>query len=269
MKFIKTHNKALQLTSKSGALLAFGSTELNRYVYKNHAVEITKDSKLRNTFIKTTVIFSLIFTTSVNARYCLEEMKCTDNDLKWLIPDVIVKGKNIELCKSFLTLDFDYIKFKEKHFVSFNDARTEVHQTVSGDGSGYARKNSGYFDINNDGINENIIQLELASGAGKGCDREYFAVLNSDKTDINNNKLNNLLRSFEGCSLRLRPFIYMNKTLLEDRGETYKNHNYGFWRVLSKIWKLTENEKELLCEYQHTDPSEGELIDDRFFYEPE
>ena len=29
-----TANKALQLTSKSGAALAFGSTELNRYVYK-------------------------------------------------------------------------------------------------------------------------------------------------------------------------------------------------------------------------------------------
>ena len=30
---LKTHNKALQLTTKSGALLAFGATELNRYVY--------------------------------------------------------------------------------------------------------------------------------------------------------------------------------------------------------------------------------------------
>ncbi len=30
MKTIKTHNKALQLATKSSALLAFGSTELSR-----------------------------------------------------------------------------------------------------------------------------------------------------------------------------------------------------------------------------------------------
>jgi len=45
----------------------------------------------------------------------------------------------------------------------------------------------GKIDIDNDGFEENVLELILSSGAGKGCEYNYFELLSEDSTTLANN----------------------------------------------------------------------------------
>lgn len=92
------------------------------------------------------------------------------------------------LCKVILSQGHpDYIRGTEDHQLDPNSAR--LIETSA--------KKVAMIDVENDGKKMPIIELEYASGAGPGCDYDYFDLLNLERTDIATGASRDLLVSMQ------------------------------------------------------------------------
>ena len=65
---------------------------------------------------------------------------------------------------------------------------------------GYLIKSSGNVDIDNDGLDENVIELSYESGAGQGCTFNYFELLAEDRKSLLNNSNSKPVRELQGIA---------------------------------------------------------------------
>lgn len=115
----------------------------------------------------------------------------------------------------------------------------------------------GYLDYDNDGIQNYIGELEYASGAGRGCDYNYFDELSEDKKSFLESTSRNLLLKMQKVDLKARhPNCgssnpnsrgYMNR-FFEFDGKNY----YEFkTRTDRAIFKLENNKIDTICSFRN------------------
>jgi tetratricopeptide (TPR) repeat protein len=81
-----------------------------------------------------------------------------------------------------------YLPFMEEH--SVNPQANELIEAST--------EKAGMVDVDNDGKEEPIVAIQYASGAGAGCDYNYFALLNSDRTSLAPGRVRDLLVQMQG-----------------------------------------------------------------------
>lgn len=81
-----------------------------------------------------------------------------------------------------------YLPFMEEH--SVNPQANELIEAST--------EKAGMVDVDNDGKEEPIVAIQYASGAGAGCDYNYFALLNSERTSLASGRVRDLLVQMQG-----------------------------------------------------------------------
>jgi len=76
---------------------------------------------------------------------------------------------------------------------------------MTGEGTAFSRpdtylKASGAVDIDNDGLDENVVELSYASGAGQGCTFNYFELLADDQQSLLNNSNSRPVRELQAIA---------------------------------------------------------------------
>jgi hypothetical protein len=77
--------------------------------------------------------------------------------------------------------------------------------------SGLAR-----IDVDNDGTLDDVTRIRFSSGAGRGCEATYVAVLDKTLGNVPENEVNHQLEEIEGhCGPDMKLFTYEGRTYLE------------------------------------------------------
>ncbi len=97
----------------------------------------------------------------------------------------------------------------------------------------------GWLDYDNDGTNNLVVELEYASGRGRGCDYNYFDELTTGGSNFVDSENRNLLLKLQEVSLdpRYPSCGGMNNSLFEIRGKVYYEHRAGNEHYISYIYK--------------------------------
>ncbi|MEW5769300.1 MAG: hypothetical protein AB1831_02940 [Pseudomonadota bacterium] len=211
--------------------------------------------KLRHVAFAT--LYALMLSQLAEAHYCDDTNldgglvnQCSKDLIATLSKSVLIKGKNKSFCRALLLERFDYIKFDIDHTVGHEEANAYINNSIRGDGSGRAEDKCALFDIDNDGTVEYVLPLKLWSGAGQGCDREYFAVLAENRSHIMEGAHLNELLDINSCSLYLKPFRYSGKTYLENRKTIYFE-GPGYVDLLTNVYLIDHFNRETLCTYEY------------------
>jgi len=136
--------------------------ELNGRIYKLN---------FEDDYIKNPSYLSLI--TPLNEEYVICEFKIKETE--HLIPNQYEKDSK-ELCKIIEDKDetkYEYINLEKKENIV-------IDKLLEGKGRGgeYAVERQGKIDFDNDGIKEDVVRIGYYSGAGRGCDINYFDEIN-------------------------------------------------------------------------------------------
>jgi len=143
-------------------------------------------------------------------------VECSEDQNHKLAKTAKIHGKDKQLCRTFLNEPLEYVMFNYDHVVPHAEANKYASRYVSGDNSAHAGEMAAYVDIDNDGIPEYVIPMLLYSGAGKGCDREFFAVTTLDRKHIVKSRTNELL-DIPSCRLYMKIFHHRGKVYIERR----------------------------------------------------
>jgi len=187
---------------------------------------------------------------------------CTDSDIcnkeviaeltKLMENKISIKGDR-NVCMDFLRNPFGYYTYKkEKNFKN----------KVIGSGDWSQHITSGYLsvDIDNDGKNEPLIEIKVHSGAGLGCDQEYFQVPNREFNEISESPLNKILLS-NSCRYYSRPFLFNGKNYIENRAARKDVGELGFSKsivvnglfieLLSDVYLIEDGRLNTVCSYTY------------------
>jgi uncharacterized protein len=112
----------------------------------------------------------------------------------------------------------------------------------------HAKEGLARVDIDNDGRLDNVVQIDNANGAGRGCNATYIAVTNDTRTDIPDTKINKFLLDDLGgwCGPTLDVFTYAKMVYVDAQAEAGNR----------KIYLIKGGKTETVCEF------EGHLITD-------
>lgn len=109
-----------------------------------------------------------------------------------LIETLGAKTANQEICHLIQkTLRPPYIAFDESDSINDETIKAAGFYETSG-------KGAGHVDFDNDGADENLVFLQYASGAGRGCDYNYFDLLNKEGDGFSTSKKRALLLKLQG-----------------------------------------------------------------------
>ncbi len=97
----------------------------------------------------------------------------------------------------------------------------------------------GFLDYDNDGIENYLGELEYASGAGRGCDFNYFDELDQDSSKLMENESQQLLLKMQGVNLAARhPNCGgMNNRFIQFNGQNFHELNTDKIHKISFIKK--------------------------------
>lgn len=133
----------------------------------------------------------LSYTTPVNEEYivCVFENNSTKN---WTYNPYIKDAKKV--CETMQKHE-GYIKLKQ-------EANTQIKQNSRFIQNGWSTpSNEGQIDIDNDGKLNNILEIDYASGAGRGCDFHFYDELNPKKDDFIQSESRNLLLNMQSVDI--------------------------------------------------------------------
>lgn len=105
-----------------------------------------------------------------------------------------------ELCHEVMTgnsMRIQNIELTEKPIITRSDVR-DLGRYETG------LERQGYLDYDNDGDPNYVGELEYASGAGRGCDYNYFDELSDDRKSFVDNEARNLLLNMQKVNLKSR-----------------------------------------------------------------
>lgn len=100
---------------------------------------------------------------------------------------------------------------------------------------------SAFLDYNNDGIVDNVLEVSYASGAGRGCDTNYFLDLKNNK----NNLLKKLKKEIDCGATKNKFFTHKNLNYFE-----YKNEHYDKSRNTHKVFLIKDSKIYTVCDYK-------------------
>lgn len=184
------------------------------------------------------------FMTPENNEYVLCEFE--NKEIEEFLPNkTVIESEDV--CSAIMTRDSNKVKnitLSEKPVISRSDVRDLGRYETS-------LERQGYLDYNNDGTPNYIGELEYASGAGRGCDYNYFDELSEDKKSFIDSEDRSLL-------------LKMQKVNLNDRhpncGSSWKgkymNHFFSFdekiyfehrTRTDRAVFKLENDEIHEIC----------------------
>lgn len=147
----------------------------------------------------------------------------------------LIAGKENSVCAVLKSSqEIRYVSYVLEHALGNALPNEERFYSMSPK-SGFAR-----VDINNDGVEENVIQLEYISSAGRGCEATYLAVTDETKSTIPETELNKLLLEEIGsssCGPTLNVFVHDGVSYVDEMQDD--NH---------KIYRIKKNAVETVCE---------------------
>lgn len=114
--------------------------------------------------------------------------------------------------------------------------------------------NMGSIDINNDGTSEKIVELLFASGGGRGCDFNYYEVLNDEGTALAGSLTRDHFLAIQGVDAQSgyweRSCGGISNRLFMYRNKVYYEHNVGNNEVdTHTISQLQGNNTSMICKY--------------------
>jgi hypothetical protein len=145
----------------------------------------------------------------------------------------LVTSKNDELCQRALKRELNYVAFDRTHALTNETVNEAGFYETS------PSKLAAFVDIDNDGKAELVVQLQLASGRGRGCGADHLGVLNDARNKLNM-EMTNLLPE-PGCDRVVQtPFVFEGQTYIEMLGAPSNTH---------RVVQLKKNQLDTVCEY--------------------
>lgn len=90
----------------------------------------------------------------------------------------LIESSNDKVCKTILDRRAYYARFIHTHALTYQGVQEAgFGQTAPGE-------RAARIDIDNDGVPDMVVQLDLASGAGRGCDATTLGVLNKTRNGL-------------------------------------------------------------------------------------
>lgn len=153
----------------------------------------------------------------------------------------LVSSKDDKLCKAAMARDLNYVKYEKVHALTHASIQEAgFYATMSG-------KLAALIDINNDGQVEPVVQFELASGRGRGCDAVHLGVLNKARNKLDMGMTKKLPEP--ACDGVIQaPFLYEGKIYIEKLG------------VSSNVHKVVQLKGEAIVEICHFDVAKVNFI---------
>jgi uncharacterized protein len=150
--------------------------------------------------------------------------------------ETLVSSSNDKLCQDALEQQLDYVEFGQTHALTVASVQEAgFYATTPGD---FVTQ----VDINNDGKAESVVQLKLASGAGRGCDSEHLGVLNKERNKLEMT-ITELLPEPVCGGVVQTPFIYGGQTYVEVLYATRHPTN------VHQIVQLKGGKLETICQF--------------------
>ena len=144
-----------------------------------------------------------------------------------------LKSTNDALCEKANDQTLQYLDYPEQH--SLTHFPNEDRFWSRSPGSGMA-----IVDIDNDGVADNVARIDFSSGAGRGCDRTYVAVLNESRTAVPATPINTALEQIEGhCGPEMKLFVHDTKVYLDMSGEGGRS-----------VTKFEGGRREEICQFK-------------------
>ena len=140
----------------------------------------------------------------------------------------IVIGQREAVCHAVLRGDLEYIELTESHGLR-NDVRC-----FESNGPDCARPNgpSGLLDIDNDGVDEQVVSMEVSWGGGRGCGFDFLAIPEPDGSQLKRDGSGKLLLDAtatwgDACSgAKSQPFRYDGAVYIENKYLAENPRNY-------------------------------------------
>jgi hypothetical protein len=150
--------------------------------------------------------------------------------------ETLVTSSKDKLCQGALKQELNYVTFDRLHAIT--------HAAVQE--AGFDQTNPGKYaaqmDINNDGTDDLVVELDLASGAGRGCDARHLGVLNKARNKLDMDVTRQLPEPMcEGVGQT--PFVFEGQTYIEVKYASRHPTN------IHKVIQLKESKLETVCEY--------------------
>ena len=149
--------------------------------------------------------------------------------------ECVRKNHNDNVCKQASNDELNYVEFDKLHSLSDNEIRK------AGFREAHAADKAALVDIDNDGRKEIVVSLKLASGAGRGCDAGFLAVLTADRTAIDR-RYDDKLPSSRCGGTTVKPFIVNGKIYLDERQD-------GLHAEHRQIYMLDRSKLKTICEF--------------------
>lgn len=150
--------------------------------------------------------------------------------------ETLVSSSNDKLCQEAFEQQLDYVEFGQTHALTVASVQEAgFYATTPGD---FVTQ----VDINNDGKAESVVQLKLASGAGRGCDSAHLGVLNKERNKLDM-IITQLLPERLCGGVVQTPFIY--------EGQTYVEVLYalGHPTNIHQVVQLKRDKLETICQF--------------------
>jgi len=200
---------------------------------------------------------SLTYVTPLNEEHAL----CKFNTLVSSIP-VESPGSNDDVCRAFLDSPdlIEPIHFSgDTQFVKESIQLTKSGRKYSGREYSYV-KTSGTADINNDGKQENVVELEYYTSAGRGCNFNYYDLLDKSGTQFSSEEMRSIFLELQGMT-EIDFFISgcgrTQNRLFQYRNRIYFERNVTQEEGEGAISILSENQIKTVCSFNRTLIVEG------------
>ena len=145
----------------------------------------------------------------------------------------LIVGKQNPVCSEIKLGHVNYVEYPFDHAVS---------PSSSGPVSLDPLKGLAKVDIDNDGITDNVVQLESNSSAGAGCGFRYVAVTDKLGASIPDTKLNKLLSGLDdfACGSKKEMFVYNGTTYIDSTIEAGNR----------TVHRIEKGKAETICEFR-------------------
>ena len=182
---------------------------------------------------------------------CLEEDNCSNELVDILLKKVEISGEE-KLCRSFISKSLFYNRPNSKD-------KYRVDHIGQGDLTKHITKGIYTFDLDQDGKDEKFIKVNIHSGAGNGCDQEYFQQVNSSRSKILSNSMNKALEPVS-CRYYSDSFRYDGINYIVNRAARLdekdlnidpKYINSLFISLISEVYMYDGNNLKEICSYSY------------------
>ena len=180
-------------------------------------------------FFKKPAYLSYITPFDMNIRVC----KFSNEEKNVLVPNTNIKNaKNV--CEAVENkTNINYIELTKHTELKREDILESPRE--------HYLENEDLVDYDNDGVQNEVILIGYASGAGRGCDTQFFEEIVSKEKRIKMSKSRDLLEITQRrvCGSQVKFFEYQNKIYIEEVG-----------RNSHRVQKIEDDKIDTICDRQ-------------------